>query len=569
MSKRSARRTLLAFATATAIAGGFVGCAASSSKNGGGGTGFGSDGGLSFESGFDGGLSFEGSIGSEGGAGTGTQDPTTCADAASGHTYLGCDFWPTVVDNIVDTIFDYAVVVGNTGTTDATVTVTGGALGSPSTTTIHAGQLSEIYLPWVTELKGADAICGSNALTNSVLATKGAYHLTSTVPVVVYQFNAVEYAAKGGPPGKDWSGYPSETCLLAGEGAFSYTNDASLLLPSTALTGNYRIAGVDAWTAPDDGSGSGPAAPVPPYFVVTGTQDGTTVQVQLSANGSVQGGGSIATVSGGGTLNFTLNAGDVAEVIGAATPSTDFSGSLLKASAPVQVISGHSCRYMPSTRVACDHLEETVMPVETMGRHYFVTPPDHPGGPGKTSHDVRLYGNIDGTTLSYPGPKPAGAPTTINAGQVIDLGTVTEAFEIVGNHEFMVGSFMIGGGDVTVDADATASGDPSMSMMTTVEQYRTSYVFIAPTDYDENYVDIVQPTSAVVTLDGSTVGVTPTPISSGYALARVPLTHLGTGAHTLTATQPVGIQVLGYGSYTSYQFPGGLNLGVIASVPIH
>ena len=28
----------------------------------------------------------------------------------------------------------------------------------------------------------------------------------------------------------------------------------------------------------------------------------------------------------------------------------------------------------------------------------------------------------------------------------------------------------------------------------------------------------------------------------------------------LTATAPVGIQVIGYGSYTSYQYPGGLNL---------
>ncbi len=28
----------------------------------------------------------------------------------------------------------------------------------------------------------------------------------------------------------------------------------------------------------------------------------------------------------------------------------------------------------------------------------------------------------------------------------------------------------------------------------------------------------------------------------------------------LTASAPVGIQVLGYGAYTSYQYPGGLNL---------
>ncbi|MFI5298365.1 MAG: IgGFc-binding protein [Polyangiales bacterium] len=566
MPKRAIHHTFFAAISASLFAVCYFGCAASSGKGGPGGTGGGNDASISFDGGGEAGIHFDGSAGE---GGLGTADPTTCEEAASGHTYLGCDFWPTVVDNVVDPIFDYAVVVGNTGTGDAVVTITGGALTSTSTTTIHAGQVSEIYLPWVTALKGAPGICGSDPLASSVLAKKGAYHLTSSVPVVVYQFSAVEYQAKGGPPGKDWSGYPSATCQLAGEGPYSYTNDASLLLPSTALTGNYRIAGVDAWTGlPDPSTGTTPP-PVPPYFAVTGTQDGTTVTVQLSANGSVAGGGGIATVSGGGSLTFTLNAGDVAEVIGAGNANTDFSGSLLKASAPVQVLSGHSCRYMPAGRQACDHVEETVMPVETLGKHYFVTPPDHPGGAGTTSHDVRLYGNFDGTNLTYPGSRPSGAPSTLSAGQVADLGVVTSPFEIVGDHEFMVGSFMIGGGDPATDPNPTQSGDPSMSMMTTVEQYRTSYVFIAPTDYDENYVDIVQPSGATVTLDGKTVGGTPVAISSGYALARVPLTHIGTGAHTLTATQPVGIQVLGYGSYTSYQFPGGLNLGVIAPVPIH
>jgi hypothetical protein len=33
------------------------------------------------------------------------------------------------------------------------------------------------------------------------------------------------------------------------------------------------------------------------------------------------------------------------------------------------------------------------------------------------------------------------------------------------------------------------------------------------------------------------------------------------------ANEPVGLQVLGYGKYTSYQYPGGLNLGKIAPPP--
>jgi len=39
------------------------------------------------------------------------------------------------------------------------------------------------------------------------------------------------------------------------------------------------------------------------------------------------------------------------------------------------------------------------------------------------------------------------------------------------------------------------------------------------------------------------------------------------GAHTLTGNNPFGIQVLGYGAYTSYQYPGGLDLAQIAPPP--
>ena len=40
-------------------------------------------------------------------------DPSTCAEAAQAHTYVGCDYWPTVVANQVWSIFDFAVVVAN------------------------------------------------------------------------------------------------------------------------------------------------------------------------------------------------------------------------------------------------------------------------------------------------------------------------------------------------------------------------------------------------------------------------------------------------------------------------
>ena len=55
--------------------------------------------------------------------------------------------------------------------------------------------------------------------------------------------------------------------------------------------------------------------------------------------------------------------------------------------------------------------------------------------------------------------------------------------------------------------------------------------------------------------------------ADGYAVARVKLGVGASGAHVLISDKPVGLQVVGYGNYTSYQYPGGLNLKGIAPPP--
>jgi len=491
-----------------------------------------------------------------GGGNSQVEDPKTCEEAAFARSYVGCDFWPTVVDNIVWPIFDYAVVVANAGESESDVPISrkGAAI---ATAKVAPNSLQVFYLPWVDELKSTAVVfaCAPTSVkTSTVRAEGGAYHLVSTRPVTVYQFNAIEYAGKGGPSGKDWSSCPGNSCPNVG--CFSHTNDASLLLPSTALTGNYRITGMSSW--PDTNF------EYPPYFAVTGLKDGTNVTVKLSATASVAAGGSVPGAGPGGTVSFSLDAGDVVELVGGA--SSDFSGTLVSSTAPVQVITGMACTNMPHDKVACDHIEESVFPAETLGKRYFVTVPTGPHGES-VAHVVRIYGNVDNTKLTYPGPNP-GAPNIINAGEVVDLGVVAQDFEIIGDHEFAVASFQVGASMIDPNLPTNQQkGDPAQSLMTAVEQYRTKYVFLAPSDYDKSYVDVVMPVSAKLTLDGATVTPSVSQLSSGFGVARVELGPGNGGAHVLTASEPVGIQVVGYGSYTSYQYPGGLNLTAIAPPP--
>jgi hypothetical protein len=180
-----------------------------------------------------------------------------------------------------------------------------------------------------------------------------------------------------------------------------------------------------------------------------------------------------------------------------------------------------------------------------------------------------LFGNKDGTNLQYPGGAPPGAPTTLGAGQVVDLGLVTQPFEVVSDtNEFAVGMFALGAAIADPGQQApNQKGDPDQSLATAVEQFRTKYIFLAPDDYDVSYVDVVMPEGTALVLDGSAVSAPTQPLSSGFLIARVPLSAGVAGAHVLTSDKPVGIQVVGYGAYTSYQYPGGLNLTLIAPPP--
>jgi hypothetical protein len=513
----------------------------------------------------------DGSTDDEGGL---TGDPTTCAEAESSHSYIGCDYWPTVTANVAWSIFDFAAVVANAGANTANITVTGPG-NVNQTATVAPGSLAKIYLPWVKPLKGADMdSCGAaTAMPASILAYSSAYHLVSSVPVTVYQFSALEYSDQGGPTGKDWSTCPGTTTACPATeggndqpiGCYSYTNDASLLLPSTAMTGNYRVTGHGGW---------GPAS-IGAVVAITATANGTTVNMKVSSTGQVIAGGGITATGAGGTLTLNMNAGDVAELVGGPTDAIDLSGSLIQATKPVQVITGLPCLDVPDTAEACDHVEESNFPAETLGDDYIVARPTGPKA-NAVGQVVRIYGNVDNTTLTYEPSAPAACPTTINAGQVATCGVVAQDFEVKGSGcasppcSFAVGIFTQGASVVDPTTQPpNQQGDPDQSLPAAVKQYRTKYVFLAPTDYEDNYAVVIAPTGTSVTLDGAPVTATPTAIgTTGFGILRLTLqAGNNAGAHVLTASNPVGLQVMGYGSYTSYMYPGGLDLAFIAPPP--
>ncbi|MBN2528667.1 MAG: hypothetical protein JXR76_19920 [Deltaproteobacteria bacterium] len=493
-------------------------------------------------------------------------DVLTCEMAAEHRTYEGCDFWPTVTYNQVwynyetSEGFEFAVVVANNRSQDAAVQVTGGALTQPIATTVPAGELRAIVLPWVESLKGTQFTnpnTSGDRATASVRQNAGAYHLTSSTPVTVWQFSPLEYQLDPEPVGCIDS---METSTQTPTQCLSVTNDASLLLPSTALTGSYRVFTYG-------GENGGAWGDAPGAIAITATQDNTLVRVQLT--GGIAAGTGVAATAAGEVVEYTMNAGDVVQLLGAAGASgmdhADLSGSAvvgLDAANPgsdanlnyksVQVIGLSPILEFGSS---ADHVEESVLPAEALGHHYLIAPPTGPTGVA-VAHRVRLVGSVDGTVLTYGATVPTGAPTSLNAGQVAEVESTTP-FTVTAqdeNHPFMAVSYMSG-------------TEPSVSAMVTPAQFRMDYSFLAPISYEQNYIDILAQSTTTIQLDGAALTVTGAPIdNSGWLIYRVPLTSgpAGDGKHYLEADAPVGLQVMGFGHATSYYYPGGLNLEIIS-----
>lgn len=515
----------------------------------------------------DGSITFDGGNDDDGGSGEPdlsggdppifvVEDPKTCDEAAANKSYVGCDYWPTAVANSVHPDFDFTVVVANTSAEAANITITG-PNSTNVTDSVAPGTLKKISLPWVNAINPVPSDYDFvYALTESIKATGAAYHLVSDRPVVVYQFSPLQYTIKCTGANADADG-----------NCYSYSNDASLLLPSTAMTGNYRIAAAFA----NAGMGS--------YFAITATADDTSITIKAGANVKTLAGAGLAVLNANQTMTLSMNAGDVVELISdigtkssPAPDSRELSGTLVQSTKPIQIIVGDYCMTNPKASLprqyTCDHVEETLMPTETLGKKYIVTPPSGPATQSNVKHTVRIVGNVDGTTLTFT-PAMSGVKTSINAGEVIEIDSSGVNFLVEGDHEFAI--VTVQKSAQIVDPTTTAieqKGDPSLSAAVAVEQYRKNYVFLAPDDYDKSFVDIVLPTGANITLDGVPLAGSPTAIgSTGYQLLRVTLSNSGGGIHTLDSDVPIGIQVIGYGKFTSYQYPGGLNLQLIAPPP--
>lgn len=550
-----------------------------------------------------------------------------CAEAARTFSYQGCDYWAAVLQNPVSSDFkggatdgqqpsktsEYALVIANPWpiAVNGQVTRMVNGVETPSpykivssgngSWTIAANGLATLRLPWQSVAR-----TGQNPY---------AYHLTSDLPVSVYQFN------------------PVTSSISAGD---SYTNDASLLLPTHILSKRYVVVGQETVTAKDPG---GSISPYAGLMAIVGTEDGTQVTVKFAADTEATYGTSsavqVAARKLGDVQTYTLNRFDVLQILSSWDPATlelectktpmylnsnllhqidefcrhksDTTGSIVTSDKPVAVFGGASCTLKPYNRLACDHVEEQMPPFETWGKTYvgvrshvykdtWNDDVDHP------SPDywrvVAACGKADcpaGTKVKIdPAPKkvlqaqfcPAGGgdcvlpPVDAASGQATAPVLEFEHdgdFVVTADQPVMLAQYLTSEDankdpkfDPTDDPPASGDadeGDPSLILTAPVEQWRRSYHVLNSPTMNHNYLNLAVKSAAPnITIDGKALSKFTTQkntVPGGYTVYRV---SVGTGQHTISSPDPIGVTVYGYDRYVSYGYTGGLDLTRITTI---
>ena len=498
----------------------------------------------------------------------------TC-DSMTNPSYRGCEFWAVSMANSeLDSAFhgNFGLVIDNANDAQVRVQITGG--GANVDEQIPANTCQVILLDFNEDIRMAGSTVGGSSYHSGIYRaadSKGAYHIETSLPVALYQFSPFDFQLGGN---------------------FSYSNDASLLIPVSVLSGNYRVMGRPTLVVNNGNQDLN----IPGVLTVVATADNT--QVTIDSKAYFAAGVGVGSLAPGGTVQHALNKGDVLQLVTVndlsynscptglgsdrSGPDTnaylycnpgnayDLTGSKITSNNPLAVWAGHNCVFIPYNYWACDHLEDMMFPIETWGKHFMVGL-THPveAHTGETNV-IRVLAAENGVQVAF---NPAiENPATLNAGEYIEFMPEPGIhFEINATGPIMVGKFTVGQNYWTTSFDK--SGDPAFSQVVPVEQYRAEYTFATPSSFTVNYVNVIAEipvnSSEYISCDGVVIGTQQyIPIgSTGWGVAQIDITSTGNnGGHIIIAPNAAikfGIEVYGFAQYTSYLYPGGLNLEYI------
>jgi hypothetical protein len=290
---------------------------------------------------------------------------------------------------------------------------------------------------------------------------------------------------------------------------------------------------------------------------VVATQDGTEVKVTLPAGASANAGTDVPAMTGGVEYVFDMNEADVLQL----NSPNDLSGTYVEADKDVAVFGGHTCAFVPTGVTFCDHLEHQLFPMTTWGQEFVAARSVSRTISGTPESDYwRVIAAEDGTYIETEPPISGLDGITLGAGEWVEVSS-PESFSISAGAPIMVAQYLTGSQVTSYLGLDDPGGDPAMALLPPYEQFMSSYVFLAPEKYIEDYLVITHPAGLEVDLDGSSIGSNPDCVTFAFdSTWEITQCLIADFTHTIDAAEGVGITVWGYGGRVSYGYTGGLDL---------
>jgi hypothetical protein len=476
---------------------------------------------------------------------------SACAQAERERSNVGCEYWAVDLDNEYSQFNDaaaeqFAIALANTSGHAVSVTVEQndaepGAprqLSTVATATIQPDSLTVIELPR-REVDGS--LLGQGEGPGTMLSSR-AYRVRTDFPVVAYQFNPIVQ---------------------------SFSNGASLLIPTSGLDGDYHVLG---WPTanPIAGPFQIPGIPDHSFVTVVGVDD-APVNVEVRLGGPIVGGGGIPASETGMTIEVELGAFDVLNLESDGIPG-DLTGTRVTADGPIAVFSGGERGIVPydvmppaptdwDGDVCCtEHFEQQVFPRSALGMEFVTTrSPIRSTSATNPEADVwRVLATAPNTvvTTSLPAPYDRFELTT---DEHVEFWS-TQDFVLSATRPVMVAQYLVSQQYVE---SPDVGGDPEFIVFPPAEQYRTEYIFLAPPTFDRDWCVIAAPRSAAVQLDGVAIGELSGRCTVHDAGSLNGVDHvayrcrLDDGVHKVRSDLPVGVTVYGYYNVGSYGYPAG------------
>jgi IgGFc binding protein len=349
-------------------------------------------------------------------------------------------------------------------------------------------------------------------------------------------------------------------------GSKSYLPSATLLLP-VATWGKEHIL-INGW--------GGAQFPHWPAAQIVASEDDTDVTIVPTAD--IQNGKGVRGAPKSVPATYHLNRGQHLQLV----QFEELSGSIVTSNKPASVFGGHNSALVPTPmQAAGDAMSQQIPPFEQWGsEHVGVGYRPRRGNEGE-SMPYRIVAARDGTRLEYDPAVPAGAPTTMSAGEVATFyAGVGEAFVVRtqdAEHPIYLAACMVGGGD-QFGADATGfagMGDPEFVNVIPTAQYRNSYSFFADPTYAETSLVIVRSKTkdhfddVWLECAGNLTGFQPVGTKGNYEWTRIDLIRGGgpgqafgssvcrSGLQRMRSQGPFTATLWGWDYYASYAYPGG------------